>query len=94
MNQSDAEDIKQALAKLQKSNEQVVLAIKGNPLTNDGGIIGRIKEIEESHETLQDEIVKIQDNQKRVGWMIAGGLAAGGFVFAVVKVVIENVFKF
>jgi hypothetical protein len=93
MNQSDAEDIKQALAKLQKSNEQIVLAIKGNPLSNDGGIIGRIEEVEGSHEKIKSEIIKIQDNQKKIGWMVAGGLTAGGFVFAVVKVVIENVFK-
>lgn len=62
---------------------QVIEALKGNPITKDDGLVGRINEI-------NDKVDEHDESLKKIKWFWLGVVAVGGFIGYVINFLFKN----
>lgn len=90
-------EMEDKIESIDKKLDKVVSAILGNELTKEGGIVNKIKELEEHQSVLETYIETIQTQQKthddfrkRVIWTVGTSLFILGGIWAILKLLIEN----
>src|SRR4051812_14058368 len=74
------EVISQQLNSLNRNLSNVVSAIKGNDLTNDGGMIGDLKALQTEMLKIDNRITVLEKVKERIYWTMGIITTVGGFL--------------
>lgn len=78
--QTDIEHIKISMAGLGNKVDKMYLALMGSDIAKDGGLVGRIEDLEKGVETIKGDIDKIKTEATKSRIYLYLVCVAGGFV--------------
>lgn len=89
----DIDELRKGIESVSQKVDQVHSALVGNDLSDDGGMVKRLKNCEDDVETLRNKIGTIEDGMikselyLKIIWALGGMVAASLFTY-IVKIVI------
>lgn len=90
----EMENLKGEFGKLSTKMDTVISALMGNDLTKDGGLVGRIIDLEKSVAVMEEKIEKLENEKSKSEIYVKILWAAGGVVCTILLTILLNyIFK-
>lgn len=91
------EDVRQIKADVEKISSKINLvhdALIGNPISQDGGMVKRLDEVEENQKTLDTKVNNLisvyKENRRYLYWLCS---CAGGLIISLADILFQHIFK-
>lgn len=92
--QTDIEQIKISMAGLGNKVDKMYLALMGSEIAKDGGLVGRIEDLEKDVHEIKDQLTEIKADASRNRWHVnVMWGASGAVVMALFSLLLSYLFK-
>lgn len=92
--QTDIDQIKITVNSLVNKVDQMYFALMGNQIAQDGGLVGRIKELETDVHDIKEQLVEIKADASKSRWHVhVMWGASGAVIMALFSLFLSYIFK-
>lgn len=92
--QTDIEQIKISMANQSNKVDKMYLALMGSDIARDGGLVGRIEDLEKGFHEIKDQLIDIKADANKNRWHVnVMWGASGAVIMALFSLFLSYIFK-